>query len=96
MTTDAPRPEPISVSIPTIPEHNSVSDLDITTEQLSASHARSLSPVTDAVRDPSGAAGLGYLVALIDVNTAMVALCTAHPDWTATADLMVHEDAPLV
>jgi acyl-coenzyme A thioesterase PaaI-like protein len=96
MTTDAPRPEPISVSIPTIPEHNSISDLDITTEQLSASHARSLSPVTDAVRDPSGAAGLGYLVALIDVNTAMVALCTAHPDWTATADLMVHEAAPLV
>ena len=55
-----------------------------------------MSPVTDAVRDASGAAGLGYLVALVDVNTAMVALCAAHPDWTATADLMVHEAAPLV
>jgi len=74
----------------------SISDLDITTEQLSATRARSLSPVTDAVRDASGAAGLGYLVALVDVNAAMVALCAAHPDWTATADLMLHEAAPLV
>jgi len=75
---------------------HSISDLDITTEQLSATRARSLSPVTDAVRDPSGAAGLGYLVALVDVNAAMVALCASHPDWTATADLMLHEAAPLV
>lgn len=74
----------------------SISDLDITTEQLSANHARSMAPVTDAVRDPSGAAGLGYLVALVDVNAAMVALCASHPDWTATADLMLHESAPLV
>jgi acyl-coenzyme A thioesterase PaaI-like protein len=86
-TTDAP---------PGLPARHSIGDLDITTEQLSATQARSMSPVTDAVRDPSGAAGLGYLVALIDVNTAMVALCAAHPDWTATADLMVHEAAPLV
>jgi acyl-coenzyme A thioesterase PaaI-like protein len=75
---------------------HSISDLDITTEQLSATRARSLSPVTDAVRDPSGTAGLGYLVALVDVNAAMVALCAAVPDWTATADLMLHEAAPLV
>ena len=74
----------------------SISDLDITTEQLSATHARSLSPVTDAVRDASGAASLGYLVAIVDVNASMVALCAAHPDWTATADLMLHEAAPLL
>ena len=52
--------------------------------------------MTDAVRDASGAAALGYLAALVDVNAAMVALCAAHPDWTATADLMLHEAAPLV
>ncbi len=74
----------------------SISDLDITTEQLSATRARSLSPLTDAVRDASGAAGLGYLVGLVDVNTAMVGLCASQPDWTATADLMIHEAAPLV
>ena len=37
--------------------------------------ARSMSPLTDAVRDRSGVAGLGYLVGLVDVNTAMVGLC---------------------
>jgi acyl-coenzyme A thioesterase PaaI-like protein len=74
----------------------SISDLDITTEQLSATSARSMAPVTDAVRDASGAAGLGYLVGLVDVNTAMVGLCASQPDWTATADLMLHEAAPLV
>src|SRR5207253_4803500 len=47
-------------------------------------------------RDAGGGAGLGFLVALVDVNAAMVALCAAHPDWTATADLMLHEAAPLV
>lgn len=74
----------------------SISELDITTEQLSATCARSRSPLTDAVRDASGAAGLGYLVALVDVNTAMVGLCASQPDWSATADLMIHEVAPLV
>ena len=54
-----------------------------------------MAPVTDAVRDASGAAGLGYLVGLVDVNTAMVGLCASQPDWTATADLMIHEAAPL-
>jgi acyl-coenzyme A thioesterase PaaI-like protein len=86
-------------SSPDVPQAaigGSVSDLDITTEQLTAERARSLSPVTDAVRDASGAACLGYLVALVDVNTAMPGLCASQPDWTATADLMIHEAAPLV
>jgi acyl-coenzyme A thioesterase PaaI-like protein len=86
----------VAAPIPAVPERNSISDLDVTTLQLSATHARSLSPVTDAVRDPSGAAGLGYLVALVDVNAAMPALCASQPDWMATADLMLHEAAPLV
>jgi len=74
----------------------SIHDLDITTEQTSLTSARSMSPLTDAVRDASGAGGLGYLVGLVDVNTAMVGLCASTPDWTATADLMIHEAAPLV
>jgi acyl-coenzyme A thioesterase PaaI-like protein len=82
--------------IPNLPTRNSISDLDITTLQVSTTQARSFSPVTDAVRDPSGSAGLGYFVALVDVNTAMPALCASHPDWIATADLMLHEAAPLV
>jgi acyl-coenzyme A thioesterase PaaI-like protein len=74
----------------------SITDLDITTEQTSLTSARSLSPLTDAVRDASGAAGLGYLVGLVDVNTAIVGLCASSPDWTATSDLMLHEATPLV
>lgn len=73
----------------------SITDLDITTEQISATRARALAPLTDAVRDASGSAGLGYLVGLVDVNTATVGLCASRPDWTATADLMLHEVRPL-
>jgi acyl-coenzyme A thioesterase PaaI-like protein len=73
----------------------SIGDLDVTTEQVSLTEARSMSPLTDAVRNASGAAGLGYLVALVDLNTAIVGLCASAPDWTATADLMLHEAQPL-
>jgi acyl-coenzyme A thioesterase PaaI-like protein len=84
-----------ATAAPYPPDGHSISDLDITTEQLSATRARSLSPVTDAVRNEAGAAGLGYLVSLVDVNAALVALRAAHPDWTATADLALHEARPL-
>src|SRR4051812_13344189 len=70
--------------------------LAIPPEQTSATSARSMAPLPDAVRDASGAAGLGSLVGLVDVNTAMVGLCASQPDWTATADLMIHEAAPLM
>ncbi|HEY3673543.1 MAG TPA: acyl-CoA thioesterase domain-containing protein [Acidimicrobiia bacterium] len=89
MTTIPPGPPESAVG-------GSITDLDITTEQTSLTSARSMSPLTDAVRDASGAAGLGYLVGLVDVNTAMVGLCASSPDWTATSDLMLHEAAPLV
>src|SRR3954453_15345908 len=90
MTTASPDSPPSSTG------GGSITDLDITTEQTSLTSARSMSPLTDAVRDASGAAGLGYLVGLVDVNTAMVGLCASSPDWTATSDLMLHESAPLV
>ncbi len=82
-------------SDPFIGERHSISDLDITTEQVSATCSRSLSPVTDAVRNEGGGAALGYLVSLVDANAALVALCAANPDWTATADLALHEARPL-
>ena len=87
---------PTPASLPSATVGGSITDLDITTEQTSRTSARSMSPLTDAVRDASGAAGLGYLVGLVDVNTAMVGLCASSPDWTATSDLMLHEAAPLV
>ena len=49
----------MSNAVPNLPQRNSISDLDITTEQLSATQARSLSPVTDAVRDPRVRQGWG-------------------------------------
>jgi hypothetical protein len=73
MTSEDLRADATSEPIPSLPDRNSISDLDITTEQRSATQARSMAPVTDAVRDPSGAAGLGFFVALVDVNTAMPA-----------------------
>src|SRR5262249_17887890 len=39
---------------------------------------------------------LGYLVTAVDVSAAMVALCSAVPQTTVTADLMLHEITPLV
>jgi acyl-coenzyme A thioesterase PaaI-like protein len=77
-------------------EPRSSTDLDMVVDQLSATRARSLAPLTDAVRDASGAAGLGYLATALDVTAAMVSLCAAVPDVTVTTDLMFHEVAPLV
>jgi acyl-coenzyme A thioesterase PaaI-like protein len=71
-------------------------DLDMFVDQVSATRSRSFLPVTDAVRDGSGAACLGYLVVAVDVTAAMVAICASVPDVTVTVDLMLHEIAPLV
>jgi acyl-coenzyme A thioesterase PaaI-like protein len=72
-----------------------LSDLDITTEQVTATRSISVAPVVDAVRDRAGAASLGFLSAVVDVNCALVALIAADPDWTATADLTLHGVEPL-
>jgi acyl-coenzyme A thioesterase PaaI-like protein len=78
------------------PSDRSSFDLDVTLDQPTAERSIAISPLTDAVRDPSGAAGLGYLVTLADACASMPALCGVAPDWTVTADLMLHEFAPLV
>jgi acyl-coenzyme A thioesterase PaaI-like protein len=77
-------------------EPRASTDLDLVIDQLSATRARSLAPLTDAVRDPAGAASLGYLVIATDVTAAMVSICASVPDVTVTVDLMLHEMAPLV
>ena len=56
-----------------------VSDFDVTTEQVSPDRSISVAPLVDAVRNCAGAAALGYLAALVDVNCALVALIAAAP-----------------
>lgn len=77
-------------------EPRASTDLDMVIDQLSDTRVRSLAPLTDAVRDPAGAASLGYLVIATDVTAAMVAICASVPDVTVTVDLMLHEMAQLV
>jgi acyl-coenzyme A thioesterase PaaI-like protein len=72
------------------PAHHVLRDLDVTTEQATAEQSISLAPVPDAARNAAGAASLGFLVAVLDVNAARVALVAGRPDWTATADLGLH------
>jgi acyl-coenzyme A thioesterase PaaI-like protein len=47
-------------------------------------------PVSDAVRNGDGAASIGFLATLVDINAAIVALLAGDPDWTATVDLALH------
>ena len=77
-------------------EPRASTDLDLFIDQLSPTRVRSSAPLTDGVRDPAGAASLGYLVTATDVTAAMVAICASVPDVTVTVDLMLHEMAPLV
>ena len=70
-------------------------DLDVVLDQPTAERSLATAPVTDAVRDASGAAALGFLVTLADSCASIPALSAVVPDWTVTADLMLHEIAPL-
>lgn len=72
------------------PVRHVLRDLDITTEYVAAKRSLSAAPVGDAVRDSAGRASLGFLAALTDVNSAMVALVSGQPDWTATISLSLH------
>ena len=56
-------------------------------------HALATCPAPENLSEPKSADGLTTIRRTL---RAMPALCAAHPDWTATADLMVHEAAPLV
>ena len=67
-----------------------LSDLDIATEHVALDHTVATVAVDEFVRNRAGAASLGFVVAVVDVCAAMVALSAAHPNWTATADLSLH------
>jgi acyl-coenzyme A thioesterase PaaI-like protein len=71
-------------------------DLDVVLDQPTAERSIATVPVTDAVRDASGAAAIGFLVTVADSCASVPALCAVVPDWTVTADLSLHELAPLV
>jgi acyl-coenzyme A thioesterase PaaI-like protein len=73
-----------------------IRDLRITTERPALDHSLASCPVSDYVRNASGAAGLGLLVALTDVSGATVALAAAWPDWPATADLAYQAIGPII
>lgn len=86
-------PEPAPAAYP--PEHHILRDLLVVTQQETPERSISVAPLTEHVRNAAGAAGLGTIAAVVDVNCALVALLAATPDWTATADLALHEVAPL-
>jgi acyl-coenzyme A thioesterase PaaI-like protein len=77
------------------PAHHVIRDLQITTDRMALDHSLSICPLNDHVRNASGAAGLGLLVAVTDVSGATVALAAASPDWPATADLAYQAIGPI-
>ncbi len=72
------------------PERHALRDLDVTTEFVSAERAISIAAVDDPVRNAEGAASLGFLSAVLDTNTGLLALISVQPAWTATLDLALH------
>jgi acyl-coenzyme A thioesterase PaaI-like protein len=78
------------------PEQHFLRDLGMVTEQISAERSITVAPVSDPVRNANGAAAIGFLVTLTDINAALVALIAGDPDWNATADLALHTTNPLV
>jgi acyl-coenzyme A thioesterase PaaI-like protein len=78
------------------PAHHFLRDLGVVSEQVSAERSVTVAPVTAAVRNGGGAASLGFIATLIDVNAALVALLASNPDWNATVDLELHATGPLL
>jgi acyl-coenzyme A thioesterase PaaI-like protein len=76
---------PASATYP--PDRHALRDLDVTTEFVSAERAISIAAVDDPVRNAAGAASLGFLTAVLDTNTGLLALISVQPEWTATLDL---------
>jgi acyl-coenzyme A thioesterase PaaI-like protein len=77
------------------PARHAIRDLDLWTNHPSAHRSVCVGPLTDGVRNAAGAAALGYLCAAVDVSAAVVALIAGRPEWTATADLSLHQATPI-
>lgn len=76
---------------PTYPPADHVlRDLEITTELVARDRVQASAPLEPGLCDASGGASVGFMVAVLDVSAALVALSAAHPDWIATADLALH------
>lgn len=71
------------------PERHFLRDLGIETEYLAADRLIATAAVDEFVRNEAGAAGLGFIAAVVDVSAANVALIASRPDWNATADLSI-------
>jgi acyl-coenzyme A thioesterase PaaI-like protein len=85
---DEPGTRPTATDVPSYPpERHALRDLDVTTEFVSAERAISIAAVDGPVRNAAGAASLGFLTAVLDTNTGLLALISAQPEWTATLDL---------
>jgi len=77
------------------PARHAIRDLDLWTFHSSAERSVCVAPLTDVVRNAAGHAALGFLTAVVDVSAAVVALIAGQPEWTATADLTLHQAAPI-
>ena len=77
------------------PARHAIRDLDLWTFHSSAERLVCVAPLTDVVRNAAGHAALGFLTAVVDVSAAVVALIAGQPEWTATADLTLHQAAPI-
>jgi acyl-coenzyme A thioesterase PaaI-like protein len=71
------------------PEQHVLRDLRIESVLVAPEHATAELPVDVAVRGADGAVALGALATLVDTCGSRVSTATAHPHWTATADLSV-------
>jgi acyl-coenzyme A thioesterase PaaI-like protein len=84
---------PAAVAYP--PPQHALRDLALKTYACSSDRAICAAELTDANRNNSGAAALGFVTAVLDSIAAGIALVASAPDWNATADLSFHQAAPI-
>jgi uncharacterized protein (TIGR00369 family) len=72
------------------PRQHVLRDLRVEFEQQADGTGRAWLPVTEFVRNPSGAVHAGVLATLVDLMGGGLAAATVAPDWIATADLTLH------
>ncbi|MFN8026084.1 MAG: hotdog domain-containing protein [Acidimicrobiia bacterium] len=77
------------------PPHHAISDLALWTNHPTLERSVCVGELTDGIRNAAGHASLGYLCAAVDVSAAVVALIAGQPEWTATADLALHQASPI-
>lgn len=66
------------------------------TTQREGGRSESIAPIDDPVRNRAGGAAVGFVAAVADIAAAATTLLAVHPDWAATADLMLSSSRPIV